>query len=373
VRVCFLIDRLQRAGTETQLIALIRHLDRRRVLPALCLLDGEDETSRALEPADCPILRLGIRSLRHPGNLGKAIRLARFFREQRIDVVQVYFPDSSYFGVPVARLAGVPWVVRTRNNLGYWMTPLHRRLGRLITRLADRTIANSEVCRRAVIADEDAAPGAVVVLENGVDLDRFAVVPDLSRTALPRRVGMVANLRPVKGIELFIQAAAVLARRHPAVHFAVAGEGKSRPALERLIEQEQLRGRIHLPGSVADVPRFLARVDIAVLCSHSEGMPNALLEYMAAGRAIVATKVGAVPELIRDGEHGLLVPPGDADRLGAAIDCLLNDPALASRLGAAARRRAREQFSREAMVRRFEEFYHRLLAVRRPAVGRRAS
>jgi len=103
-----LIDELAAAGTETQLLALVRRLDRRRVQPSLCLLRGDSAASRALEPADCPVLRLGVGSLRSPATLVRAWRLARFLRRERIDVLQVYFPDSTYFGVPVAWLAGVP-------------------------------------------------------------------------------------------------------------------------------------------------------------------------------------------------------------------------------------------------------------------------
>lgn len=105
------------------------------------------------------------------------------------------------------------------------------------------------------------------------------------------------------------------------------------------------------------MPGFLGGLDVAVLCSHAEGMSNALLEYMAAGRAVVATTVGAAPVLIEDGVHGLLVPPGDAQKLADGIERLLDDRELAQRLGAAARRRVWEQYGREAMIRRFEEFY----------------
>src|SRR5205814_1596468 len=149
------------AGTESQLVALIRNLDRARVRPHLCLLNGEDELSRSLEPPDCPVLRLAARSLRHPSTRLKPLRLGRFFRQHHIDVLQVYFPTSTYLAVPVARLAGVPFVVRTRNNLGYWMTGLHRWLGWACTRWADATVANCQACRRAVIADEGARPDAV--------------------------------------------------------------------------------------------------------------------------------------------------------------------------------------------------------------------
>lgn len=356
-----MIDQLRAAGTESQLVALIRNLDRSRIQPFLCLLNGEDPHSQALEPPDCPVLRLGIRSLHHPSTLPKAFRLARFLQNQQIDVVQVYFPDSTYLGVLVARLAGVPFVVRTRNNLGYWMKPLDRLLGRVYNRLVDRTIANCEPCRQAVIDGEGAAPQSVVVLENGVDLSRFIQQSSRTRSGGTRRVGMVANLRPVKDVELLVRAAADVVVHHPDVAFAVAGEGDRRPILEQMIADLGLAGRFFLPGSIPDIPAFLAGLDVAVLCSRSEGMSNAVLEYMAAGKPVVATAVGANVQLIENGVNGLLVPPGDQAQLAGALDRLLRDPELASRLGAAAHRRVQERYSREAMVRRFEVFYQDLV------------
>src|SRR5260370_94362 len=118
VRVCFLIDELAMAGTETQLLALIHHADRRRVTPYLCLLDGENKQSRRLEPPECPVMRLGVRKLLRPGSLRAAFKFIGFLRRERIDVLQVYFPDSTYFGVPLAWFASVPCRIRTRNNLG---------------------------------------------------------------------------------------------------------------------------------------------------------------------------------------------------------------------------------------------------------------
>ncbi|MHB1424434.1 MAG: glycosyltransferase [Gemmataceae bacterium] len=362
VRVCFVIDELALAGTESQLLALIRRLDRRRVWPYLCLLRGDKPMSLALEPDDCPILRLDIGSLRHPRTLPRMWRFWRFLCRERIDVVQTYFADSSYFGIPMAWLAGVPQRIRTRNNVGHWLTPLHRRLGRLLNLFTTRTIVNCAAARQALLAAEQPRSETVLVLENGVDLERFGGVAPL--TERPARkaahVGVVANLRSVKALEVFVRAAALIHARYPGANFTIAGEGELRPALERQVVEEGLLEQFSLPGSVDDVPEFLAGLDVAVLCSHAEGMSNSLLEYMAAGRAIVATRVGAAPELIADGVHGLLVPPGDARQLADAIQRLLEDRELAQRLGAAARRRAFQHYNREAMVRRFTEFYEGL-------------
>jgi glycosyltransferase involved in cell wall biosynthesis len=368
VRVCFVIDKLAAAGTETQLLALIRSLDRRRVRPHLCLLRGESASSRALEPDDCPVLRLGVGSLLRPRTLLALWRFTRWLRLCRIEVVQAYFPDSTYFAIPAAWLAGVPYRVRTRNNVGHWLTPLHRLVGRLLNAWTSVTVANCAAARQSLLLAERPRPESVLVLENGVDHDRFLAVPPLIvQTDRPRRIGAVANLRAVKGLDVLIGAAARLALAHPDVTFAVAGEGEERAALERRIAYAGLCGRFHLPGATADVPSFLGGLDMAVLSSRAEGMSNAVLEYMAAGRAIVASAVGATPELIEDGVHGLLVPPGDEAALASALDRLLRDPPLTCRLADAARRRAQQRYSREAMVRRFEDFFVGLAGRRQPS------
>src|SRR5262245_41457558 len=360
IRICFVIDGLTRAGTETQLLALIRSLDRRRFAPTLALLNGEDDLSRELEPTNCPVFRLGIRSLCSRQALHAGAKLGRLWRRDRVDIVQTYFLDSTYFGVPLARLNGIRRVVRVRNNLSHWLTPRHRALGRLLGRLVDVTLTNCEPAREALLAAEGGSPSKVVVLENGVDLQRFAAVaPPRDR---PSRIGAIANLRAVKGIDVLIRAAAQLIPRFPDLEFHIAGEGEQRASLERLVHELALHERFFLPGTVADVPAFLSRLDLVVAPSHAEGMSNALLEAMAAGRPIVATDVGANRRLLRDGQLGVLAPPGDAPALAAGVAQLLGDPPNALRVAAAARRHVTAEYSREAMRHRFERFYERLSA-----------
>lgn len=151
------------------------------------------------------------------------------------------------------------------------------------------------------------------------------------------------------------------ARSSPRCSLHLAGEGSERPRLEELSRQVGLADALYLPGAQRDVPAFLGNLDVAVLASRAEGMSNAVLEYMAAARPCVATAVGATPELIRHEQDGLLVPAEDAAALAAAIGRLLHDRGLARRLAVSARTRAAERYSRSAMVRRFEDFYTRLV------------
>jgi glycosyltransferase involved in cell wall biosynthesis len=362
VRVCFMIDRLSRAGTETQLLALIRELDRSRASPTLVLLDGEDDLSRALEPADCPVIRLGLRRLLGPSAIGAARRLRAFWREHRPDVLQVYFLDAAYFGAPLAKLSGVKKVVRVRNNLGYWLTPRHRLVGRLVRPFVNATLTNTDAGKQTLITSEGHRPERVVVLPNGVDTAKFNrfMLPDTSKKRV--RVGCVANLRPVKNIDGLMRAAKTALDRFPKLVFEVAGDGEQREELERLHAELNLGERFKLRGSVADVGNFLRTVDVAVLPSHSEGMSNALLEYMAAGRAVIATNVGANAELVRHRKDGLIVPPGDEVAIVEAIGEMLANPLRAAGFGASARTRVEAEYSRYAMRRRFEDFYRNLIS-----------
>ncbi len=357
-----MIDNLKPGGTEFQLLALIRSVDRSRIRPYLCLMDGQGEPLPGLQPVDCPTFRLGVRSFRNPATFLAARRFARFLRRQRIDVLQTHFPDSTYFAAPVARVAGVPCIVRTKRSLGHSMTRWQCRRARLCNWWVDATLANCDACRRAAIEQERADPDSVVVIPNGIDLDVFARVPPVPSTGngSHRRVGMVANLRPVKAPEVLIRAARILRTSHPNVTFQIAGMGDEGSA-SRHIGQSGMREHFELTGLVDDVAAFLGRLDVAVLTSLSEGLSNALLEYMAAGRPIVATAVGGNVELIEDGVNGLLVAPGDPEALAAAIDRLLRRPALAARLGTQARCCVAQQNSWETIARRHETFYSELL------------
>jgi glycosyltransferase involved in cell wall biosynthesis len=357
-----MIDRLSRAGTESQLLALIRELDRSKVIPSLVLLDGEDDLSRALEPADCPVLRLGVRRLLSVSAARATARLRRFWREHRPEVLQVYFLDAAYFGAPLAKLSGIPKVIRVRNNLGYWVNRKHRVLGRLVRPFVDATLTNTAAGKQTLIAQEGHRPERVVVLENGVDTAKFnrLLLPDTSKKRV--KVGCVANLRSVKNIDGLMRAAKHAIERFPQLVFEVAGEGEEREELEQLHAQLCLGDHFKLRGSVADMVSFLRTVDIAVLPSHSEGMSNALLEYMAAGRAVIATDVGANATLVRHRKDGLIIPAGEDQAIVGAIDELLTNPLRAAGYGASARTRVEAEYSRAAMRKRFEEFYRELVS-----------
>lgn len=211
--------------------------------------------------------------------------------------------------------------------------------------------------------------GRVYVIPNGVDVAAFHRLPPraAARRALgldPLRptVGMAARLAPGKGVEVFLRAAAVVARRHPEAQFAVAGDGPLRRRVERLAGALGLGGRLRLLGFRSDMPRVLASLDVLVLPSQREGLPLVLLEGLAAGRAVVATRAGGIPDVLWHGRTGLLAPPGDPHALAAAVGLLLEDEVLRRRLGQAGRRHVQRHFSLEMMASRTHALYRILLA-----------
>jgi glycosyltransferase involved in cell wall biosynthesis len=177
----------------------------------------------------------------------------------------------------------------------------------------------------------------------------------------------VANLRPLKGHDVLIDAAVEVLERFPDARFEIIGEGSERAALVARAEAHGVSHAFTFAGSCDDVPAHLAETDIFVLPSRSESFPNAILEAMAAGLPVIASGVGGILELIDDGRTGLLVPPGEADALAARIMHLMDDAAEGARLGAAARADATARFSFDRMVAGFQDVYLTELA-RRGAV-----
>ena len=350
VRACFVIDNLDRAGTESQLLMLIKYLDRRKIEPYLCLLDGQGETSRALEPGGCPVLRLGVQRLRSLRAARATRRFRRYLKENQIDLVQTYFIDSTRFAAPIARAASCT-VVGSRRNIGHWVTPKDQWIARLYNRwFIDKIIVNCEAAHLSLVEQEKIRPDNVLVIPNGIELESFNQIGawQAKPNETMQTVGMVGNLREIKGIDLFIRAAGKVLESEPNTRFQIAGGG-DKASYQAMINELGLTGHVQLLGSVEAIPQFLATLDVAVLPSRAEGLSNALLEYMAAGRPIVASNVGGNPELIAHEQTGLLVPPEDIDSLAEAIIRLLEGEPLSTELAENARKKVLEIHSAEAV------------------------
>jgi glycosyltransferase involved in cell wall biosynthesis len=354
-------------GTERQVANLALGIDPSHFDLHLACLRHSGELLAELETLRVPRSEFRIGPLYSPKTLWQGIRLARYVRRNLIQIVHSFGFYPNVFTVPVARLAGASIVVASIRDTGDLLTPMQRRLLKLVCRLADCVLVNAEAIRENLL-QQGYCPANIVVIRNGITLPK---APGKERSALLRRelgiplsarvVAVFSRLNRMKGVQYFLDAAMVLAGRFPDVHFLVVGDGGSKTELEEHACRLGLGQRIVFTGFRGDVPNLLSEAAISVLPSLSEGTSNTLLESMAAGIPVVATRVGGNPEVVEDGVSGLLVPPRDSSALAAAMARLLEDPDLALRLGQAGMLRVSQLFSIDGSVHQTEHLYQRLV------------
>jgi glycosyltransferase involved in cell wall biosynthesis len=373
MRVLQFATSLQVGGTERQLVALIRGLDRSRFEPRLgCLRLGGELLDTLAD--DLPRSEYPISSLFDPRSLAQRLRLARDLRTQRIDLVHCHGFYANVFAIPAAWLARVPVILASvRDSAGgiLW-TAAQQRAQRAICRMADGVLVNAQAVGD-VLAGTGYDPAKLHVVFNGVEMlpppsaDPGRVRRELGLPAGAPLVATVTRLERAAGVEFkgigcFLDAVARLARRHPDARYLIVGDGHCRAELESRSKALGLEQVVLFTGVRRDIPDILRELSVSVLPSLTEGLSNSLLEAMACGVPVVATRVGGTPEVVVDNECGLLVPAGDASTLAEAIDRLLVDPPLRARLSNAALQRVAERFSMSRMVQDTENLYETMVA-----------
>jgi len=369
-RVVYVIGQLGAGGTERQLLELVLRLDRSRWQPEVVTFTPRGALERDFSAA-CPIHVLNKTPLREAKVF---IELTRLLRTLRPDVIHTSLYPANWRGALAASLAGRPVRIGSVRNMGDWMGQVRRRIERAALRGADAVVVNAGAVG-GFLHDQVGVPREKIrMIPNGVDLDLFRPrregEPDLRRElgggsdAGMMLVGAVMSLTIKKNPLLLVEAAARLSREHPRARFVIAGEGPLRPALEAAAAASGLAGRFHFAGLRRDVPDVLRSIDLLVLTSDREGMPNVVLEAMATGVPTVATDVGGTGEIIQDRVTGRLVPPRDAEALALALGELLSEPKAVALMGTAARRRAEESFGLDGMVAATECLYSELIEAR---------
>ncbi len=362
VGVMFVISSMPIGGAEVLTAELLRRMDRRRFAPRLCCLKHLDVLGEQLS-AEVPTTS---NLLRNKFDVRVLWRLAGIMRRQRIGaVITVGAGDKMFWGRLAAWAARVPVVCAALHSTGFpdGIQPLNR----LLTPVTDAFIAVAERHRRYLIRHEGLPAGKVWMIPNGVDLEKFRPQPPNDRLreqlALPfgvPLVGIVAALRPEKNHTLALHAIHRVRKGGIPVHLLLVGDGPERQAIERLARQLGIDQCVHLLGTRSDVPQLLPLLDVVLLTSHMEANPVSLLEAMACGRPVLATKVGSVPETVLEGVTGHLVPPGDVDAIARRLAQLLRDPARTAAMGRTARQHVAAHWSLENTVRGYEEMIHSL-------------
>jgi starch synthase (maltosyl-transferring) len=362
-RIAFCITDLDAGGAERALVQIVTRLDRSRWEPFVFCLSGEGELAAVLRDAGIAVVCLGA-NRRH--GLRVVWRLSRRLAKLRPTILQTFLYHANIAGRLAGRAARIPMIVsgiRVAEKRSAFRLWLDRATGWMVAR---------HVCVSQDVAAFSAARGRlpvskIRVIPNGVDAARLAEAPraELAQFGIPpasRTLLFVGRLDPQKGPFVLLTAVKDLLPRHPELHVLMVGDGPLGEKLRTWVAKENLQSRIHFAGRRNDVPSLFRAADLFVLPSLWEGLPNVVLEAMAAGIPTVASRVEGISDLLIDGRTGLIVPPNSPPDLAEAIARMLADPQQARRMAREAQRIVQERFTWQNVVEQYEQTYRELLA-----------
>lgn len=372
-RVLHLITKLDIGGTERQAVELLNRLDPDRYDVRLAVIRRGGPFYREIAARFPVVPEFPLTSFYNRNALKQLRRLRALMINERIDILHAHDFYAGIIGSVAARLSRVK-VIACQRHLKLSDRRVHEWGAYLIHKLAHRILVNSEAIR-ASIAERGSAPQEkIIVIRNGLrsttaNGDRLArrarrerLCREIGIDPRSKIVGIVARLQPVKGHRFFIEAAARLSGESANAHFVLVGDGPLRQEIEDLAARLGIKDRVRLLGDRDDAAQIVASFDLAVLASLQEGLPNAVMEAMAAGVPVVATAAGGTTELITDGETGYLVPPADAARLGERISYALSHEASSAAIGERGREFVLSRFGIEQMVESVEKLYDEVFA-----------
>lgn len=365
----FVVTSLIIGGAERQLVQLLSRISRKDFEPLVVCLKEPGVLAAELIQRDIPVYS---RLLRNKYDLRVIPRLLSIIRKEKIHILWARsLGDKLFWGRLAGKLAGVPVILGSIHFMGSkgQKKSIIGPLNKSLTPFTDRIIAVSENQKQYLIEEEGLPPGKIVVVFNGIDLEAFKPTRDPQEVKkqldLPKDyalIGQTAKLRPEKGHRLLLQAAKGVVQQKQKVIFLLIGDGPERPALEDACRTLKLGSAIRFLGDRNDLPDLINILDMGTLSSPMETFPNALLEYMALAKPVIAPNIGGVPEIITDQAHGLLFSPGEAGSLEKSILELLADPEKAKQMGEAGAKRVGNLFSLEMNVKKIEQLFFTLLS-----------
>jgi glycosyltransferase involved in cell wall biosynthesis len=357
LKICFLAGTLGRGGAERQLVYMLRALKAAGIETRLLCLTKD-------EPLEEEIRAMGIRTTWVGASRWRPVRLYRVIKELRREPAHIFQSAHFYTNLYVAvaaRLLGIKSIGAVRNDLTSELKG-HGFMGWGQLHLTGQLITNSELARRRAI-DEGIKPEHIEVVPNVVDVNGANEQVN-GNGAGAARILFAARLTDQKRPDRFLRALQKIAESRPDLDFRgiIVGDGPLRPGLEELADSLGLRPKyLEFQGELGDLKPAYEKSDLVVLTSDWEGTPNVLLEAMSRGLPIVATNVGGVSELVRNGENGLLVGKDDGDSVARSVIALIEDPQLRISMGASGRQVAREKHSPRRLAERLMAVYEKAL------------
>ncbi|HSB70238.1 MAG TPA: glycosyltransferase [Candidatus Methylomirabilis sp.] len=370
IPLLFLVTSFDRGGAEKVLTRCAAGLPRDKYACQAAALQGRSQAvAHDLRLAEIPVHDLGMACR---GDVRILPRLVRLLRRERIRILFTFMFHPNVLGRLVGAACGVPVRISSERVMA-WEGRGRRLLNRLTVPLATHVVAVSETVASYASREFRVPPDRLSTIVNGVDLNHFRP-SGRDRDGGPVVIGCTARLHPKNDHRTLLQAFARFSVRRPEARLLLVGRGPEEARLRRLADALGISPRAHFLGEQPDVAPWLAQMHLYVQPSVAEGMPNSVLEAMASGLPVVATTVGGTPEVVVDGETGLLVPPRDPAAMAGAIEKISADPVMAEAFGRAGRLRVEMQFGEGVMLERLEALLDRLVAEHlglafRPAAG----
>lgn len=368
-RVLHLINSFEIGGTERQAVELLNRLDQKRYDVRLAALRNCGPFYKEIEERFPNVPEFPLTSFYDLNAARQLARLRALMVRERIDILHAHDFYAGFIGAAAARLSGVR-VIACQRHLKLSDRAVHEWGTRLIHRLAHRILVNSEAIREHILSRGSSHATKIVVIKNGISAFTNSAVARSLHDKLCRElkvesdsklIGMVARLQPVKGHKFFIEAASRVIEKEPKAQLVIVGDGPLKNEIEDQAARLGIKGRLHLLGDRTDVARLVASLDLLVLASLHEGLPNAVMEAMAAGVPVVATAVGGTKELITAGKTGYIVPPADVDALAERITFALANEGDRMRIAASACQFINAGFGMRRMVESVENLYDELI------------
>lgn len=372
IKILYLIDKLIPAGTQNNLLEILKGLDREKFNPILVIFSSGGEMIKDFQAAGICVIEMPVGKAYGFSGIKVLGRLIQLMKKERVDIVQTHFLQADLLGGIAAKIAGVKKVITTRRDEGFWRSSKQLFLNRLLNGLNQRVLVNSQAVKTAALTQEKIAPAKIDVLYNGVDTEFYK--PDETVRCKKRKelglakkdvaIGLVANMRhAIKGHRDLLEAFSIILKSHSNAKLLLVGEGNLRPSLEEFAEQLKIKHAVMFLGTRRDIPQLLNAMDITCLPSITEGFSNTVLECMAVGKPLVATRVGGNPEVVTE-DTGILVPPQEAKQLAQALIKLIENPKQREEMGRLARARIIADFAIKKMRQNYESFYKNLCRVK---------
>ena len=362
INVAHIVQSFDVGGIEKLVVDLIANSKDGRFQYTVFCIDSKGRLASLLEEKGVEVIEL---NKRKGVDISLIFRFADELKKRKIDVVHSHNPGPAFYGGLAARLSGISVIVYSKHGIKLGARLRDKFLESFSFMLQDYIVAVSEKAFGFMIDKEKAPAKKMLLIENGIDLNQFKTgdvkkETVLSEHGLPRLeyiIGIIARLDRLKDIPTLISAFGMLSKGRPDASLVVVGDGEERNALEKLVKETGLTGKVFFLGTQTRIPELLSIFSLFVLSSITESSPISLLEAMAAGLPIVATNVGGNAELVKDGYNGFIVEPKDIIGMRDAMLKIIEDKDLAKRMGEVNRKTAFSKYGIENTIKKYESLY----------------